>query len=111
MIHMNYQLAESKGLSEERIKLLEVLYKRMHSTLTRPEMFTDSYHKALERVRQIEYTLQYCWGFEENPSMWRYDFYLKGCTCPKTDNEELVGSDMRIYAKDCPYHSTEDTGF
>lgn len=111
MITMNYTLAESKGLSEERIKLLEMLYTRLHGTLSRPQMFTAHPKDAVNRVRQIEYALQFLWGFEENPDWFIYEFFMKGCTCPKMDNRELQGMSHKVIDESCPFHSNRQVAW
>lgn len=60
----------------------------------------------LDKWRDNEFKLQRLWGFEEN-SAYHREFMIDGCTCPKTDNEELVGTNRRIYSDTCVIHQAK----
>lgn len=64
-------------------------------------------YDPVQLIEDIEHTLQHLWGFTRSRDFHTHWMDLKGCTCPKADNMELMGAPYRITSKDCPHHSAE----
>jgi len=108
MLKPNEDLMESRGITGERKALLEDVYADMDALLRRPEMFSDSPKNAVEVCRRLESQMQRLWGFPQDPNWFRYEFEIKGCTCPAVDNGEFVGTPYRYFNLECPIHNGEE---
>lgn len=105
--NINMALADSLKLEEGTIYKIDRLQTKLNRLLRCPHVFVDSPADVEEIIKEIEFTLQGLWGFDQSVAYHRYGFYVKGCTCPKIDNDEMVGAtERRIYSSDCPYHGT-----
>lgn len=100
---INYDLARRKGLSPETIAEIEKLQEY------REDLGNLYLNKSISAVQyrelwtENEYDLQDLWGFALN-SNYHMFWNMKGCTCPKIDNEEAWGTGYYVYSKDCPIH-------
>lgn len=102
-MHYNEELADKQGISRRGRELLDITYDLLIAALENPENFEDP--GVEEVVRNLEYRLQELWKFPQDPKFHRYQTHIKGCTCPKLDNAELVGYDADRYrTSDCPWH-------
>lgn len=100
-MHYNEALADKQGLTEEDRVHLDKVYEELFYALEHPEVFTD----VEANVRQIEFNLQRLWRFPEDAKFHRYQLEIRGCTCPKLDNYELIGhTPDRYRVSDCPWH-------
>lgn len=64
-------------------------------------------YDPVQFIEDIEYTMQGIWGFTRDRDYHIHWIDLKGCTCPKIDNQELFGAPYRVTATDCPHHTKE----
>lgn len=55
----------------------------------------------------LESQQQELWNFGANPDFQRF-FDLPGCTCPKMDNAERLGTPYKIYDPGCPIHGDKE---
>jgi len=101
---INLELAKKRNLSESDIQTLEYLHKRLHTILTRPEMIDEDNSIIVKLIESIEYTLQLIWGFSLDKDFHRYWNEVKGCSCAKEDNYDMIGLDIRYIATDCIFH-------
>lgn len=100
----NLGFAIQQGLSREEIAALGPAYEAMFDVLNNPEKYDD----PVAKVTELEYDLQERWHFPRDAKYHKYQMYIKGCTCPKMDNAELVGAtEDRYRVSDCPWHWTE----
>lgn len=100
-MHYNEALANKQGLTELEKVVLDNTYEELIFTLENPEKI-DGVEDA---VRELEFRLQRQWKFPEDPKFHRYQTHIKGCTCPRLDNAELIGySADRYRVSDCPWH-------
>jgi hypothetical protein len=100
-MHYNEALADKQGLTDADREDLDKVYEELFYALEHPEVFAD----IEANVRQIEFNLQRLWRFPEDPKFHRYQLEIKGCTCPKLDNYELIGHTADRYrVSDCPWH-------
>ena len=61
----------------------------------------------VQYIEDIEYTLQGLWKFGRNRDFHIHWLETPGCTCPKMDNQDLMGAPYRITSATCPHHSEE----
>lgn len=102
-MHYNEALAESQGLTDNEKMRLDQKYAELFGVLYNP----GAWNSPVAQVRKIEFDLQKLWKFEQDPKFHRYQLYIKGCTCPKMDNEERVGrTEDRIHSFSCPWHGS-----
>lgn len=105
MIVLNKNLLKQQGINPETEEGLEATHTMLELILDNPELVgIDS---VSEVVRGLEFALQKLWGFPQNDNFHHYQFMIKGCECPKMDNEELFRScqPYRYYNMECPVHS------
>ena len=104
---INWRLAESMGISVTAIEEIEYLQDSRELLVHRMKNLPSDHVaqvRLLEVWRENETKLQKLWGCEPNSDFWR-EFNLPHCTCPKMDNEELVGTPKRLSLSGCPVHS------
>jgi hypothetical protein len=105
---MNKEYADRLGLDEETQAAIQVVGNRLVSITKRPKMFSDDPKKILEMIHVMEGTLQMLWGFDYNTDHHYFSFSLEDCKCPQADNFERIGTPMRVYNLDCPFHGDGD---
>ena len=108
MVLFNEQLADNRKLSQERRDLLQTAYVYLDAIIKRPHLYSKSPKECIELVHKQEHLLQFLWGFEQDTKYYRYEFDIKGCTCPTVDNSELTGTDLRYFNVDCPIHKVDN---
>lgn len=102
--YVNHSYAKSRGISDETIQALDIIYVELDKFLSRPSLYVEE-SLAPEIVRGFEYVLQKLWGFPLESKFHRYEFHLNGCSCPILDNYEMIGhTDSRYYSMNCPFH-------
>jgi len=103
----NKALADKQGLTEETRTAIDVLHSELDAILFRPTMVANE--KDIPAiVEAFEMVLQRLWNFPIDRKYHRYQFDIKGCTCPKMDNLERIGwTETRIYSKDCIFHGED----
>lgn len=57
----------------------------------------------MDEITEINFELQDLWGFQRNADFHK-THYLPHCTCPKIDNDVMVGTPQRYIAEGCPLH-------
>jgi len=111
MTELNEHLIEQQGIDDEgRQKIMalhserENMFAMMEAQDPTTEQGRTSLGEWAELVEQLEYRLQEAWGFEQNRDMHSWWYYVPHCSCPKMDNRDYMGTDMRIWNGDCPIH-------
>lgn len=103
---INARLAISRGLSDE---LLEYL-KHLHCECYQLEQ--DIYNAlgdtarvkiGLARWHEIQFHLQYVWGFKKDINYHRF-WDMPGCTCPLMDNDDAYPTGNYVINMECPIH-------
>lgn len=102
-IEINEELADRQCLSADTRTAIKEVHRRLAQHPNRPEMFANL-EDAPSIVQGFEYTLQGLWGFPMDNRYHRYQWDIKGCTCPKMDNLEYIGTEYRRYNQNCPVH-------
>lgn len=100
---INYDLARERGLDPKTIALIEE-HQQFRETLG--EMYEAG--KLSRRIYkeewiENEYMLQALWGFKEDPRYHKF-WNMKGCTCPKLDNEDAYPTGFYTLNASCPLH-------
>lgn len=98
-----------KNGKEHNLEKLKNTYINLFKTIEKMEQ-TDNciiLFNLNKYVTELEFELQRLWGFPENINYHRYWFLLPKCTCPKIDNNELIGSILKYYNNDCIIHGEE----
>lgn len=111
---INAELARDRGLSEAAINQIKERHefrKAVENALAMVALgqgrgeLPDRWN-LLKAWRANECELQELWGFQPNPH-YHKEFRIAGCTCPKEDNEQFVGTEYRYVSKVCPFHGIE----
>ena len=55
-------------------------------------------------IEPLEFEMQKYFGFFVNRNFHRYWYKCPKCTCPRLDNEDVRGTDMRYYNTECIIH-------
>lgn len=105
-MYYSEELADSMGVSaEDRVKLDDAYVSLLH-VFKHPEEYGNP--GAEHAVTELEFELQALWGFPQDPRFHKYQQHIKGCTCPRLDNLDLIGYDAQRYrVSDCPWHWVE----
>jgi len=107
---LNDQLLDRQGIGAVQLRELKKLHRQKYRTFQQiqNQIYLGIPSRAkldalVAKVTNIEFGLQDVWGFprDENYHQW---FRLPGCSCPKLDNADFVGTALRIYSHDCPLH-------
>ncbi len=98
---VNAVFAVKQGLTRKEIAALRPAYEALFDVLNNPEKYPD----PVATVTEMEYNLQDLWHFPRDAKYHKYQLWMKGCTCPKLDNAELIGhTEDRYSVSDCPWH-------
>lgn len=105
-MYYNNDLAEEQGLSEEEKDELDKTYQKLFDVFEQMKTAEESKDLAClsMKVEELEFELQRIWKFEVDSKKHTYWYRVPQCTCPKYDNKDLFGSEMRIYDTTCPVH-------
>lgn len=104
-MHYNEALADKQGLTTDERNALDLTYDLLLDILENPERYED----VETKVRDLEFRLQKEWKFPQDPKFHRYQLEIKGCTCPRMDNFELIGNTADRYRiSDCPWHWNDE---
>lgn len=104
---LNGRLAGRKELDEARLLRLKQLHVELDALKT--EMTAENEPLRLRelatRAEAIEFAQQAAWGFDEDRNFHNW-YGLPKCRCPKMDNADYSGSELRITMDDCPLHGS-----
>lgn len=106
-IKINPALAKQQNLSEAEIAAFELVSCRLETFLLRPAMYANP-EEAVAIVEGFEYVLQSLLGFPLSKDYHKYWKEIKGCTCPKDDNQIMFGTGMRYINSECCWHGKEN---
>lgn len=101
-------LIERQGVDDETLRHIKLTHVMRAKLCERMEQ-TDNASELVElskKITNLEYVQQQLWGFPEDCSYHRW-FDVPKCLCPKTDNEEALGSSQQIVSNNCPVHFSE----
>jgi hypothetical protein len=104
---INPALAKQQNLSEAEIATFELVSRHLDVFLRRPEMYASP-EEAVAIVQGFEYVLQSLLKFPMSKDYHKYWKEIKGCTCPKDDNQMMFGTGMRYINSECYWHGKEN---
>lgn len=111
-VQLNRKLIRNKGLTTDFVnRILELhldLRKFFWEVSEMKTISPEDGRRIRDTVEEIEYEMQFAWGFPRNRDFHTHWFRVPGCTCPKMDNGEWVGHGRRIISGDCPIHAVPD---
>lgn len=100
---INRDLAKKMGADEKKI---QKIHRKRERLFKKAEKEND--HKTMsnlvKELEQIEFELQRAWGFSEDAKFHTWWYKIPKCTCPKMDNADVTGVDLRYISENCPYH-------
>lgn len=103
--HLNERLVAKQGISDENLAALRLTHQVRHIIFERAKKTKDG-RKLKELAglfEELEFLQQSLWGFPQDEKFHRW-FDMPGCTCPKLDNADNIGTGLRITVEDCPIH-------
>lgn len=105
---ISVQLAERQGLTQDAVNAIELLHRFKDDMfdLCRNVYVDGESGGFVLALEQIEFSMQRLWEFEESSAHHTWWYQIPGCTCPKLDNQDMMGIDQRIISCDCPFHGT-----
>ena len=105
--YLNHKMVERRGISDEAVEKLKQSHIERIDLFQQARATTDvaTLRALAEAFEDLEFRQQELWGFDRNADMHRW-FDFPGCTCPKMDNAERMGTTYRIYTLDCPIHGS-----
>lgn len=105
---INEQLAESRGISAENKeeiirahRLLQLINENIGDYVSE-----IGYKRVAQMVEDLDYRLQELWGFPLDKAYHTYWYQINGCTCPKMDNQETLGTGRKWINQSCPFHGS-----
>ena len=108
---LNPELIRKQGLDEKGIDKVADLHADLDDVFERMKALDPSNETELielrayaDLVEKIEFALQDAWGFPQNRDFHSWWFKVPHCRCPKMDNADWVGTDLRITTGSCPIH-------
>ena len=102
--YINWNFAMQQGMSYYDILEFEYLCHSMDKLLSKPERYAEKHIDVPMLIQQIEFNMQQACGFVCNANFHKYWFQVKGCSCPKMDNRERIGTKFSVIDMNCMWH-------
>ena len=106
---LNSRLIEIQELSDEDVTRicalhdqLDVLFEQMADM--DPKKSQRQLLICVEKIEQLEFDLQAAWKFEQNKNYHTWWYQAPHCICPRMDNADVVGTELRYFISSCPLH-------
>ena len=106
LTHLNSRLAERQKVTANQLQALRASHvvRRTVFDLAKANIDHPTTLQMLARVfDNLENEQQALWNFPVDPNHHRF-FDMPGCTCPRMDNEERLGTPYKTYDTTCPIH-------
>lgn len=103
---LNPRLAQAQNVTDDQLEALRASHVIRHHLFqaARNGLSNDLLLQMVATVFDaLETEQQKLWNFPTDPNHHRW-FDVPGCTCPKMDNAERLGTPHRVYSNDCPIH-------
>ena len=107
----NRELLKIQKVTEDQYNDLLHLHKSVNKLLDVEEELIKSNSLKKETAKcvkelltNIEFEMQDRWNFKQDINYHIHWLKLRGCSCPKTDNKERVGSGYYVTDSKCIYH-------
>lgn len=101
-VNLNQQLIKQQKLSKYDIEQLYIAYDELDILLSNECQLSDK--ELPDAITRQEYKLQKLWRFTPNSDFHRYWYMTPRCSCPKLDNDDLIGSKHRWFSGGCKLH-------
>lgn len=103
--YINNKLVERRGIDDETLEKIKQSHVERIALFQQARATTDAttLRALAESFEQLEFRQQELWGFPRDATMHRW-FDFPGCTCPKMDNIDSMGTTYKTYDFDCPIH-------
>ena len=104
--HLNSRLAVRQKVTDDQLQALRASHvvRRTIFDLAKANETHATTLRMLARVfDNLENEQQLLWNFGADPNFHRF-FDMPGCTCPRMDNEDRLGTPYHVYSGDCPIH-------
>jgi hypothetical protein len=106
IVVLNEHLVKKQNLSEkdqDKIqKLHRVKFAIFEKMKTEPDL--AKLKKYAEIIEKLEFKAQVAWKFKKDATKHSWWFNCPRCLCPKTDNQDQLGSGRRTINAACPVH-------
>lgn len=104
---LNEELLLKQKVTEDQFNNLQRLYNELANVFESAYEETDMSRMPIYamQVEGIEYELQANWNFVQSANYHSYWYKLPNCTCPVYDNQERMGTEIRITNMSCPAHA------
>jgi hypothetical protein len=108
---LNSYLVESRHIDDETLERLKethvVRLKIFEAAREAAEHDdVDTLRKLASIFTALEFEQQALWGFSQDADFHRW-FDLPGCTCPKSDNVDRLGTPYSVIDLQCPIHGSQ----
>lgn len=103
-ISINEDLLRERDVGPNLMKIIETRFKIERILGEAQYNSSECSVDTINRLKELEYTLQDLWGFPRDSSYHLNQFRLRFCSCPLDDNRDRVGTGSWVLDKGCPYH-------
>lgn len=102
---LNERLAIRQKVTPEQLEQLKETHVIVYHLKEAAKKTTDpvKLRRLAAEFDEIETEQQLLWNFEPDPNFHRF-FDFPGCTCPKIDNAERLGTPYKVINNSCPIH-------
>lgn len=104
---VNLALALKQGLGSDKVVAIDVLHEIRDKFMSDPWLVSSRNSVVVDVIQGLDYALQALWGFKLDSDHHSSQHHINGCTCPKIDNDDLVGTKYRVRSQGCPFHGWE----
>lgn len=104
--HLNSRLAARQKVTDDQLQALRASHvvRRTIFDLAEANIQHPTTLRMLARIfDHLENEQQELWNFGVDANFHRF-FDMPGCTCPRMDNEDRLGTPFKVYSADCPIH-------
>ena len=119
---INKKLIKERNISKRNVKKIIKLHDKLNKLFDKEYKILQDYKagdisrkkidkkvmKIDKKIKEIEFKLQEAWGFPKNEFYHKYWYRQPACSCPKMDNEELLGKNFKIINSECLVHGLKD---
>lgn len=114
---LNEMLIEKQGLKPAEVEEIEHLHTIKDNLFDNIENLNPKDPTELEMIRHaavelrdIEFAMQRAWHFPESTAHHTHWMWIPHCSCPKMDNMDTFGTDLRWQTGSCPVHDPDPYG-
>lgn len=105
---LNEDMIFAQNVTKTGIEKLKKLHIQRHILFLLAAKSQDDstlLHNLASELETIEFDMQKAWKFEPNRNFHSWWNQIPGCSCPKIDNLDTYGTDLRYMNGNCPVHN------